>query len=95
MENPISLPANVKPLTPEVRKIFSGTLLLNNGFDRDSAEKVISSELADAVSFGTLFISNPDLPMRFAKENAILAKADHATYYGGAEKGYTDYPVLE
>lgn len=88
---PAQLPEGVKPFAPLVRKIFSGLLILNLGYTKDSAEEVVSKGLADAVSFGSLFISNPDLPFRF-EANAPLAVADSNTFYGGTEKGYTDYP---
>lgn len=88
------LPKEISPLAPKVRKIFSGLLILNNGFNQENAEAIISNEGADAVSFGTLFIANPDLPKRFEK-NASLATPDRSTMYGGNEKGYTDYPKLK
>jgi N-ethylmaleimide reductase len=53
----------------------------------------VSSGQADAVAFGRLYISNPDLAERFA-QNAALTPYDRSTFYGGAEKGYTDYPSL-
>lgn len=90
---PTQLPEGVKPLAPEVRKIFSGILVLNTGYDKENAEKAISGGAADAVSFATFFISNPDLPVRFDK-NAELAMPDRATFYGGGSKGYTDYAFL-
>jgi 2,4-dienoyl-CoA reductase-like NADH-dependent reductase (Old Yellow Enzyme family) len=49
---------------------------------------------ADAVAYGTLFLANPDLPARFAK-NAELNAPDRATFYTPGEEGYTDYPSLE
>lgn len=49
---------------------------------------------ADLVSFARLFLANPDLPKRFAS-GASLNEPDPATFYGGGEKGYTDYPLLE
>ena len=49
--------------------------------------------VADAVAFGRLFLANPDLPERF-RSNAPLNTPDESTFYGGAEKGYTDYPAL-
>lgn len=88
------LPSGIKPLAPEARKRFSGTLVLNFGYNKDTAEKVISEEGADAVSFGSLFISNPDLPERFAK-NSALTPGDRSTFYGGGEKGYVDYPRVK
>ena len=48
---------------------------------------------ADLVSFGVLFIANPDLPERF-RRNAPLNKPDPSSFYGEGSKGYTDYPAL-
>lgn len=71
--------------------ITRGTLVANMGYDRDSAEKEIAAGRADAVSFGRLYVANPDLPERFAA-NVPLAASDPATHYGGGAKGYVDYP---
>lgn len=76
------------------RRIFKGTLMVNGGYDRQKADAVIASGVADLVSFGRLFLANPDLPRRFAL-NARLNEPDPATFYDGDEKGYTDYPSLE
>ncbi|WP_051910602.1 alkene reductase [Pectobacterium brasiliense] len=89
-----TLPEGAKPLAPGARKRFSGIFVLNVGYDQTSAEQAIETGLADAVTFGTLFISNPDLPERF-RLRAPLATADTATYYTGAEDGYIDYPALD
>ncbi|HET9229055.1 MAG TPA: alkene reductase [Thermoanaerobaculia bacterium] len=75
-----------------LRERFGGRLMLNGGFDRETGNQVVSEGLADLVSFGTLFLANPDLPERFA-EGASLNAPDRATFYGGAEKGYIDYPT--
>jgi N-ethylmaleimide reductase len=83
----------VKPLAPAVRKAFSRVLVLNFGYDKETAEAAISEGRADAVSFGSLFLANPDLPNRF-ELNAGLNAPDRTTFYGGTEKGYTDYPRL-
>lgn len=88
------LPQGMTPLIPRVRAMFSGLLLVNTGYDKTSAEAVIDAGHADAVSFGSLFIGNPDLPERFA-QNAPLAQPDRATLYGGGAPGYTDYPITE
>ena len=87
------LPNGITPLIPRVRAMFSGLLLVNTGYDKSSAEAVIDAGHADAVSFGSLFIGNPDLPERFA-QNAPLVQPDRATFYGGGAAGYTDYPTL-
>lgn len=76
------------------RGIYKGTLMINAGFDQESGNKVIEEGDADLVSFGKLFISNPDLPERF-KNNWPLADWDADTFYTPGEKGYTDYPAYE
>ena len=83
------------PRTAEIfRKAFPGVLISAGGYTAETAEQAIASGLADAVAFGRLFIANPDLPERFRRQ-APLNKADRATFYGGTEKGYTDYPSLQ
>jgi N-ethylmaleimide reductase len=69
-------------------------IIINGGYDRQTAEGVLQKQEADLVSFGSLFLANPDLPKRF-ELNAQLNEPDRATMYtGGDEKGYTDYPFL-
>jgi len=76
------------------RPIFQGTLITAGGYDREQGNAVLASGDADLVAFGRLFISNPDLPLRFAL-NAPLNQYDRSTFYGGDERGYIDYPALE
>jgi N-ethylmaleimide reductase len=68
-------------------------LIINTGYTRASAEEVIASKAATLVSFGSLFLANPDLVRRFAVD-AELNSPDPATMFGGGAKGYTDYPTL-
>jgi len=56
-------------------------------------EKVLEEGLADAVAYGRLYIANPDLAERF-KQGAPLNPYNRATFYGGNEAGYIDYPTL-
>jgi N-ethylmaleimide reductase len=87
-------PGNGKAaLTPLLRKVFHQTYMVNQGFDMQSGETILESGGADLVCYGTLFLANPDLPDRF-KQKASLNKPDPTTFYGGTEKGYTDYPKL-
>jgi len=81
-------------MAPLIRANFSGTLILNGGYDAMTADAAIEGGVADLVSFGALFLANPDLPLRFAR-GAHLNSPDTATYYAGEEKGYTDYPALD
>ncbi len=61
--------------------------------DMVRAQSAIASGAADMVSFGQLYLANPDLVERF-RTDAELNSPDPATFYGGDEKGYTDYPTL-
>lgn len=86
-------PAEIE-LAKVVRKEFSGALVRNGGFTRDSGEAAIREGLADAIAYGVPFLANPDLPVRFLK-NAPLNQPDPKTFYAVASKaGYTDYPFL-
>ncbi len=51
----------------------------------------MASGAADAVLFGELFISNPDLPVRLRHRLPVI-EADHDTFYAGGARGYVDYP---
>jgi N-ethylmaleimide reductase len=68
-----------------------GAWMVNNGLTRELAEQALT-EGADLVSFGRLFIGNPDLAERLRKGKP-LAESDRTTWYGGGEQGYTDYPA--
>ena len=76
------------------RPIFKGTIITAGGYSFETGNAAIASGNADLVSFGRLYIANPDLPERFAA-NAPLNKPDRNTFYGGDAKGYTDYPTLQ
>jgi len=76
-----------------LRRVFNGPYIANRGYDLERARAAIASGAADMVSFGKLFIANPDLPARFMS-GAPLNEPDEATFYSGGEKGYTDYPAL-
>ncbi|RWX81313.1 alkene reductase [Neorhizobium lilium] len=81
-------------LAPIMRKLFDGVLILNSGYDRETAEEAVATGYADAVSFGRLYISNPDLPERF-RVGASLNEPDISTYYTNGPEGYIDYPFLD
>jgi N-ethylmaleimide reductase len=75
------------------RPLFRRTLILNDRFNRERGDAAVADGLADMVAFGSSFISNPDLPLRL-RLGAPLTPPDASTFYGGGEKGYTDYPAL-
>jgi N-ethylmaleimide reductase len=76
-----------------LRGTYTGTLLAAGGFTKETGNAIISSGRADAVVFGRLFISNPDLVERF-RTDGPLNSCDVSTFYGGDAHGYTDYPTL-
>lgn len=80
-------------LARAARREFSGVLIRNGGYTRESAEADLQAGLADAIAFGMKFIANPDLPARFA-QNAPLNEVDLKRLYSPGPKGYTDYPAL-
>jgi N-ethylmaleimide reductase len=71
---------------------WSGAIVANNGLNMESAQRLLDTGRADAVSFGRAFIANPDLVARL-RSGAPLAKPDYAHLYVGEAKGYTDYPI--
>jgi N-ethylmaleimide reductase len=74
------------------RPIWKGKLIAAGGFTGQAADDAIAQGHADAVAFGRIFISNPDLPRRLQR-GYPLTPYDRKTFYGGEEVGYTDYPV--
>lgn len=78
----------------QLGKLFEGPIMVNGDYDLDSAERVIEEGQADLVSFGKLFLANPDLPERFRKDTA-LNEPDRESFYGGDHRGYIDYPSLD
>jgi N-ethylmaleimide reductase len=81
-------------LAPELREAFSGPLIINGGFDRETATGVIERKEADLVAFGVPFLANPDLPARLRRAAPLNAPV-RTTFYGGDGRGYTDYPALQ
>jgi N-ethylmaleimide reductase len=90
---PSALPAGTTRVTPFLRQLFHGAIMVNGGYDAQSANAAIALGEADLVAFGVPFLANPDLPTRLRKSIRLNAP-DPATFYAGEEKGYLDYPAL-
>lgn len=76
------------------RPYFDGIIIANDSFTVEKGLTYFRNGWADMVSFGKLYISNPDLAERICKGLKLNEKWDFTTFYGyqlGA-KGYTDYP---
>lgn len=77
------------------RDAYDGTFIASGGFTLELGEEAVASGAADLVSYGRLFISNPDLPERF-KLNAGLNRYVRSTFYTqDPVVGFTDYPSLD
>ncbi|MGW2020330.1 alkene reductase [Streptomyces sp. NPDC001927] len=86
-----------RSLTERLRKDWPGTFVLNPFTHPEPTGQaslgLIEDGAADMIAFGALFLANPDLPRRLAAGGPYNTP-DAATYYGGDERGYTDYPAL-
>lgn len=86
-------PAPVKfEFWKQVRKSYSGTLMLCGDFTKETAEKALQEDQADLIAFGRDYIANPDLEERF-KHNWPLAERNNSLWYGNGGDGYIDYPA--
>ena len=82
------------PVSHTMRPIYSGRILLNSDYDGPSARQRMAEGIADGISFGRPFISNPDLVHRIAVR-ATLHPGDQDSFYAGGATGYVDYPTLD
>ncbi|MFI0481963.1 alkene reductase [Actinomadura sp. 9N215] len=87
--------------TRRIRAEWPGTLILNPHPTPESfpakpeyGAEALRDGVADAVSFAEMWLANPDLPARI-RAGGPYNEADHATFYGGDHRGYTDYPTLD
>ena len=76
-----------------MRQLYKGAYMANLSYDKARGNAAIASGHADVIAYGVPFLANPDLVERY-KIDAPLNEANSKTFYGGAEKGYTDYPFL-
>jgi 2,4-dienoyl-CoA reductase-like NADH-dependent reductase (Old Yellow Enzyme family) len=88
-----SLQANPR-FSKGLRESFTGAFIANQDLTREQGGQLVSNHEADAISYGRLFIANPDLVERLAAD-APLNEPDPSSFYGGTKKGYTDYPTLD
>jgi N-ethylmaleimide reductase len=80
-------------ISPQLRRLFEGTLIICGGFNGQLGAAAILNGEADLVAFGLPFLANPDLVRRF-QQGASLNEPDFATLYTPGPKGYIDYPAL-
>jgi N-ethylmaleimide reductase len=75
-----------------LRIVYSGAMIYSGRYTGASARTALQEGWADLIGFGRPFIANPDLPQRL-RLGQCLSDADPRHFFGGAEAGYTDYPV--
>ncbi len=81
-------------LLRSIRRDWPGALLLNRGgADIETRARDVEDGLADVITVGAMVLANPDLVDR-VRTGAPLNEPDRSTFYGGDERGYTDYPTL-
>ncbi|MFD5426954.1 alkene reductase [Streptomyces sp. NPDC127084] len=86
----------LRSLTLDLRKEFSGVLVLNPATDGPTSHgalTLVEDGIADMVAYGALFLANPDLPARLAAGGPYNTP-DPAAFFGGGDEGYIDYPAL-
>ncbi|MDM4017528.1 alkene reductase [Roseiconus lacunae] len=76
----------------DFRNVFSGPLMGNVEYTRESADAAITNENADLIAFGRPYISNPDLVERFENGWPLAEPADMSLWYSSGAHGYTDFP---
>ena len=86
-------PTDTPPISPSMRAVYSGKIILNSDYDGQSAAARMEEGVADGISFGRTYIANPDLPERI-HAGAPLNEWDKGTFYTQGPEGYTDYPSL-
>lgn len=77
-----------------VKPVFDGKVIANGGIEPAQANELIAQGAVDAVSFGRLWMANPDLPRRI-RCGGPYAKPVLRRSYGGGPDGYNDYPTLD
>lgn len=82
------------PVSPSIRKVFGGRLVLNSDYDGSNAQAKLDEGIADAISFGRPYLANPDLVERI-RTGAPLNPWNVGTFYTQGAEGYTDYPTVE
>lgn len=83
---------DVPRISPDIRKVFTGPLVLNQEYNRARADADLETGLADAISFGRPYISNPDLVEKL-RDDAEFTPDNYKTWYAPGAEGYTDYPL--
>jgi N-ethylmaleimide reductase len=75
------------------RGAFDGPVIINDSYTPQEANEALEVSRGDAVAFGRLFITNPDLAERIAANTELAStEADHI--YDPGPEGYIDFPTM-
>ncbi|KAJ1268752.1 hypothetical protein BS78_07G159000 [Paspalum vaginatum] len=77
-----------------LRGSYQGTFMCSGGYTRELGVEAVESGDADLVSYGRLFIANPDLVERFRRDAPLNRYVRKTFYTPDPVVGYTDYPFL-
>jgi N-ethylmaleimide reductase len=80
--------------TKAIREAFGSVYIANGAYTPETGRARIEEDRADAITWGELFIANPDLPARI-RQDGPYNDPDPSTFYGGDANGYIDYPSLD
>ncbi|MCC7393771.1 MAG: alkene reductase [Sphingomonadaceae bacterium] len=84
---------DVPRVSPHIRPLFSGPLILNQEYDGENCADDLASGLADAISYGRPFIANPDLVERL-RTGAPFTPDNYRIWYSPGPEGYVDWPTM-
>lgn len=90
---PFANATDADPVTM-ARSLFRGPVIACGGYSSETGAALVASGGAEAIAFGRMFISNPDLALRL-RTGAGLTEPNQATFYTPGPAGYIDYPALE
>lgn len=85
--------ADMPKILAIIRSGYKGVVIANAGMTPEAAQQLLAGGQADMVAFGRAYVANPDLVARIAA-GGPYNEPDPYSFYGGAERGYTDYPSL-
>ncbi|WP_277307777.1 hypothetical protein [Arthrobacter sp. Soil736] len=86
-----------RELTAALRGQWPHAFILNPATRRNPTGPaelaLVEDGTTDLISYGALFLANPDLPARLA-QNGPFNTPERSGFFGGDHRGYTDYPSL-
>lgn len=88
-------PEQIENVCQTLRPYFKGVIIGNDSFTPETGLAAIQKGDADMISFGRLYISNPDLAQRILQGKPLNNNADPKLFFRGGESGYVDYPFYD